>query len=279
MPTRGAQQFAGTLTSSLSQALIGAVEHTRTKNAGKKLAQSLFSELTNEFMKNTLTDPLEKALEPGFKAMGDLITLPFQDAIKNALGAVGGGLSGVLGATAGAAGCGAGAAALSTAGLGLSSSAAELTTSAAALSSAAAAIGAGGAAAGAGGAAAAGGGGLLAGLGGLLKAVLPGFDIGSWQVPSLGNFDGKGGFPALVHPGEMIIPAGPAGALRQAGASGASKSASAPGPVVHAPTNVSITAMDARSVARAFNSNDRELFKAIGRAAQRGAHLGIKGLS
>ena len=166
-----AQQMAGTLTSSLSQALIGAVEHTKTKDAGRKIAQSLFSDLVNEFAKNSLTDPLEKALEPAFKNIGDLITQPLQDAIKKALGGITSGISGALGsgaggaisgAAAGAAGSagasGAGAVALSTAGVGLSSSAAELTAAAAALSSAAAAIGAGSAAAGAGGAAASGGG-------------------------------------------------------------------------------------------------------------------------
>ncbi len=278
----GAQQLAGTLTSSLSQALIGAVEHTKTKDAGRKIAQSLFSDLVNEFAKNTLTSPLEKALEPGFKAMGDMITKPLQ----NALGGIASGLSGALGATAGgatsavaagAAGSGAGAVELSTSALSLTTSATELTAAAAALSSAAAALGAGGATAGAGGAAAAGGGGLLAGFGGLLKSVLPGFDVGSWQVPSLGNFDGKGGFPALVHPGEMIIPAGPAGALRQAAPSGGARGGGNT-TNVHAPTNVSITAMDSRSVTRAFQQNDRALIKTIGRAAQRGAHLGVKGL-
>ena len=52
----------------------------------------------------------------------------------------------------------------------------------------------------------------------------------------------------------------------------------APAPTVHSSTNVNISAMDARSVSRVFHQNDRELLKAIGRAAQRGAHLGIKGL-
>ena len=40
--------MAGTLTSSLSSAIEGAVEHIKTKDAGKKLAQSLFNELVND---------------------------------------------------------------------------------------------------------------------------------------------------------------------------------------------------------------------------------------
>ena len=277
-----AQQMADTLTSSLSQALIGAVEHTRTKDAGKKLAQSLFSDLANEFAKNTLTEPLEKALEPAFQKIGDLITQPIQDAIKKALGGITSGLSSALGSgaasatsavAAGAAGSaaasGAGTAALSTAGIGLSSSAAELTAAAAALSSAAAAIGAGGATAGAGGAAAAGGG-LFSGIGSLLKGFgLPGFDVGTNYVPR--------DMPAFIHQGERIVPAADNRALMGAlngGARGGGNTTN-----VNASPTFNISTMDSRSISRFLNSNNRAIMKSVSRAVQQGAHLGLKGLT
>ena len=62
-------------------AIDGAVEHTKTKDAGKKLAQSLFNELTNDLVKNALTDPLETALQPMFKGLTSLITKPRTSAL------------------------------------------------------------------------------------------------------------------------------------------------------------------------------------------------------
>ncbi|WP_198022757.1 hypothetical protein [Methylosinus sp. LW3] len=56
----------------------------------------------------------------------------------------------------------------------------------------------------------------LGGIGSSLGGALPSFDVGAWEVGKSANVDGKGGFPALVHPGEMVVPAGPAGQLRAA---------------------------------------------------------------
>jgi len=56
----------------------------------------------------------------------------------------------------------------------------------------------------------------LGGIGSGLGGGLPSFDVGAWEVGNSANVDGKGGWPALIHPGEMIVPAGPAGQLRAA---------------------------------------------------------------
>ena len=94
-------------------------------------------------------------------------------------------------------------------------------------------------------------------------------DIGAWNIPH--------DQLAFVHKGEMIATPAQAEGLRSlvenGGARGGGNTTT-----VHAPVSLSVTAMDSRSVQRMFNSNDRAMLKAIGRAAQRGAHLGVKGL-
>jgi hypothetical protein len=112
-------QMVGTLTSSLSQAIVGAVEHTGTKDAGKKLAQSLFNDLVNELVKSTLTKPLETALQPLFQGLSTAISQPLQqgfqaavnammqmikpliNSLSSALGGIFSGLSGALGSLGG----------------------------------------------------------------------------------------------------------------------------------------------------------------------------------
>ncbi len=128
----------------------------------------------------------------------------------------------------------------------------------------------GGAASALGGAAASSGGislgGVFTGLGALLA-----FDTGSWSVPSKGNFDGKGGFPALIHPSEMILPAGPAAAIRSGQASlggGVAQSHN----YHFAPV---INAVDASGVADFFNRNGPQLMKSFAKEMRRGGHLGI----
>lgn len=222
-----AQQMAGTLSSSVSQALEGLVEHTHTKDAGKKLAQSLFNSLADDLVKSTLTKPLETALRPTFKGLDDAISQPLEQGFQKAvdemmsmaqpfISSLASALSGVFGGLGGAGG-----------GAGIGS--------------------------------------LLGGLG----LALPAFDVGTNYVPR--------DMPAFVHQGERIVPAADNQALMSA-LNGGGNRGGAPAPTVHSSTNVNISAMDARSVSRAFHQNDRELLKAIGRAAQRGAHLGIKGL-
>ncbi len=261
-----ASQMAGTLTSSLSTAIENGLDHVKTKDAGKKIAQSLRNELVNELAKDTLTKPLEAALAPAFKGIFSSITNPISSFLG---GALGGGTDAAGGAA-------------------LTGAATALTTAAAALSSAAAALGAGGVAAGAGGVAAgaggvaAGAGGAAAGSGGFfsslfssLGSLLPAFDQGSFQLPSLGNFDGKGGFPALVHPDEMIVPAGPAGGLRQAlKGGGAGAGAGGGGNTVHVAPTFNINATDSQDVHRMFMANQRQFGKAVSKMMRNGVMLG-----
>ena len=271
------KQMAGTLTSSLSQAIEGAVEHTKTKDAGKKLAQSLFNELTSDLVKQALTNPLETALAPMFKGLTSLVTQPLQQGLQAVIqpitGALGGAAGGATEAAGGAALTGA-ATALTTAAAALSSAAAALGAGGAAAGAGGAAAGAGGAAAGAGGAAAgaggaaASGGGLFSWLGGLLA-----FDVGSWELPSMGNFDGKGGFPALVHPGEMIVPSGQAGPLRQA-LKGGGVGGGGSQTQVSQSVNFNISANDGQDVHRLLTANQRQVTKAISKMISRGAPLG-----
>ena len=257
-----ASQMAGTLTSSLSQAIEGVVEHTKTKDAGKKLAKSLMDELIGGLVKEALTNPLETALAPMFKGLTSLVTQPLQQGLQAAIQPISSSITGALGgATSGAVDAAGGAA--------LTGAATALTAAATALSAAAGALGAGGAAAGAGGAAA-GGGGFLSAIGTALAGLS--FDKGSWEVPSLGNFDGKSGFPALVHPGEMIVPSGPAGPLRQAlkgGGAGAGGSSTQ----VSAHASFHIAATDSQDVHRWLTANQRQVGKAVQKIVRNGTFL------
>jgi hypothetical protein len=258
-----AKQMAGTLTSSLSQAIEGAVEHTKTKDAGKKLAQSLFNELTSDLVKEALANPLETALAPMFKGLTSLVTQPLQEGLKAAFQPISSSITGALGGAAGGAVDAAGGAALTGA-------ATALTAAATALSAAAATLGAGGAAAGAGGAVASGGGFFSA-----LAGLLPAFDVGSFQLPSLGNFDGKGGFPALVHPGEMIVPAGPAGPLRQAlKGGGVGSGAGGSRPQSSGDFHLHLSSNDSQDAHRWLTANQRQVAKAYRNLVRNGAGLG-----
>jgi hypothetical protein len=78
----------------------------------------------------------------------------------------------------------------------------------------------------------------VGGIAGILKSLftfLPGFATGSWEVPST--------MAAMIHPGEMIIPSGPAAQLRTAwgggGSSGGGSSSSGGGMNVGISMNVS----------------------------------------
>ena len=103
-------------------------------------------------------------------------------------------------------------------------------------------------------------------------------DAGAWELPSKGNVDGKGGWPAIVHPGEMVIPAGPAAALRGVVSSG--QGGLGGGGDVHNHHYVfspQITAMDGQDVAGFFQRNGRDLFRSFGREVRYGAALGGSG--
>jgi hypothetical protein len=110
------------------------------------------------------------------------------------------------------------------------------------------------------------------GLGGLFAGLLA-FDVGSWEVPSLGNFDGKGGFPALIHPGEMILPAGPAGNMRQALAGGGGLGAGRSSTQVSQNVHFNINANDGQDVHRWLTGNQRQVMKAITKMTRNGAGL------
>jgi hypothetical protein len=110
-----------------------------------------------------------------------------------------------------------------------------------------------------------------AGGGGLFTTIfhaigIPGFAAGAWDLPS--------DMIARVHQGEMIVPAGPAGAMRDALSGGAQSGG--PARNINHSTNIHINAADAASVQRLFNDNDGALLKAIHRAVARGAHLGLR---
>jgi len=94
---------------------------------------------------------------------------------------------------------------------------------------------------------------------------LPGFASGAWSLPS--------DMIAQVHAGEMIVPAGPAAALRGAlSGNGGASDGGAPASV-SATTHVNISAVDAAGVQRLFNANDGAMLKTLERAVRRGAHL------
>lgn len=92
-------------------------------------------------------------------------------------------------------------------------------------------------------------------------ASLPSFDAGAWSLPS--------DMIAQVHRGEMIVPAGPAGLIRDtaAGALG--------GVHVHHQTQFNVTAMDSRDVSRFLRSNGKAILRAINDSVHKGAHLGL----
>lgn len=94
-------------------------------------------------------------------------------------------------------------------------------------------------------------------------AALPSFATGAWELPS--------DMIAQVHRGEMIVPAGPAQAIR----SGAAGSGSVH---VHHATHFNVTAMDSRDVARFLRGNGKAILGAIDTSVRKGAHLGFSTL-
>ncbi len=99
-------------------------------------------------------------------------------------------------------------------------------------------------------------------------------DIGMWQVPR--------DQLALIHQNELIMPAGPAGALRDmltnnsnAGAGGGGGSVA-----IHPTTHFHVNAMDGASVSvRGCAQNGPGMAKAIDQAVRHGAALGLKRLN
>lgn len=94
-------------------------------------------------------------------------------------------------------------------------------------------------------------------------AALPSFATGAWELPT--------DMIAQVHRGEMIVPAGPAQAIRSGAAGGGSVH-------VHHATHFNVTAMDSRDVARFLRGNGKAILGAIDTSVRKGAHLGFSTL-
>ena len=98
-------------------------------------------------------------------------------------------------------------------------------------------------------------------------------DIGMWQVPR--------DQLALIHQNELVMPAGPAGALRDmltsapngGGAGGGGSVA------IHPTTHFHVNAMDGASVGSWMRSNGPGMAKALDQAVRHGAALGLKRLN
>jgi hypothetical protein len=98
-------------------------------------------------------------------------------------------------------------------------------------------------------------------------------DIGMWQVPK--------DQLALIHQNELVMPAGPAGALRDMLTNNPSAGAGASGGnvAIHPTTHFHVNAMDGASVASWMRSNGPGMAKALDQAVRHGAALGLKRLN
>jgi hypothetical protein len=98
-------------------------------------------------------------------------------------------------------------------------------------------------------------------------------DIGMWQVPR--------DQLALIHQNELIMPAGPAGALRDMLSS--SPNGASPGGggsvAIHPTTHLHLNAIDGPSVASWMRQNGPGMAKALDQAVRHGAALGLKRLN
>lgn len=100
----------------------------------------------------------------------------------------------------------------------------------------------------------------------VLAAALPHFAVGAWSLPS--------DMVAQVHQGEMIVPAGPAQAMRSALSGGGTTGTVN---VQHSTTFVT-HAIDASSVSTFFKNNERRIMRTINEGVRKGAHLGLSKL-
>jgi hypothetical protein len=97
-------------------------------------------------------------------------------------------------------------------------------------------------------------------------------DIGMWQVPR--------DQLALIHQNELIMPAGPAGALRDMLTNAPNGAGTGGGSVaIHPTTHFHVNAMDGASVASWMRSNGPGMAKALDQAVRHGAALGLKRLN
>jgi hypothetical protein len=97
-------------------------------------------------------------------------------------------------------------------------------------------------------------------------------DIGMWQVPR--------DQLALIHQNELIMPAGPAGALREMLTSSPNGSGAGGGSVaIHPTTHFHVNAIDSASVSSWMRQNGSGMAKALDQAVRHGAALGLKRLN
>ena len=97
-------------------------------------------------------------------------------------------------------------------------------------------------------------------------------DIGMWQVPR--------DQLALIHQNELIMPAGPAGALREVLTNASNGGGAGGGSVaIHPTTHFHVNAIDGASVGSWMRSNGPGMAKALDQAVRHGAALGLKRLN
>ena len=97
-------------------------------------------------------------------------------------------------------------------------------------------------------------------------------DIGMWQVPR--------DQLALIHQNELIMPAGPAGALRDMLTNAPSGGGGGGGSVaIHPTTHFHVNAIDGASAASWMRQNGPGMAKALDQAVRHGAALGLKRLN
>jgi hypothetical protein len=98
-------------------------------------------------------------------------------------------------------------------------------------------------------------------------------DIGMWQVPT--------DQLALIHQNELIMPAGPAGALREMLTNNSSGGSAAGGGsvAIHPTTHFHVNAIDSASVSSWMRQNGPGMAKALDQAVRHGAALGLKRLN
>ncbi len=96
---------------------------------------------------------------------------------------------------------------------------------------------------------------------------LASFASGAWELPA--------DMTAQVHQGEMIIPAGPATAFRNAMAGNSGVAGTVH---VHHAVNFNVSAMDSRSVRQFFNDHGRVVMRAINESVRTGSHIGLSKL-
>lgn len=104
---------------------------------------------------------------------------------------------------------------------------------------------------------------LLGGLGGLI-----GLSSGAWEIP--------GTMPALLHAGEMVVPAGPASAMRESMGGGQSPTGAPSRSASVRDVHMHLHQPDSATMAQTLMANNGALVKAVRQAVRHGAHLGLR---